>query len=92
MYPRVNGNAVMRNVLGLISAALVLAGCQSPPVQLALLNPVQIFPESTSIRGARLNLLYGANENLYGVDAGLINPVTDEVGGIQLGAYHSAIY
>jgi hypothetical protein len=54
-------------------------------VQLALLNPVQIFPESTSIRGARLNLLYGANENLDGVDAGLINRVTDEVGGIQLG-------
>ena len=41
--------------------------------QLALFNPVQIFPDNTSIEGVRINLLYGSNASVNGVDIGLVN-------------------
>jgi len=42
-------------------------------IQLALFNPVQIYPEEESITGVRLNLLYGKNESVTGFDLGIVN-------------------
>jgi uncharacterized protein YjbI with pentapeptide repeats len=58
---------------------------QEKPIQLSLFNPVQIFPENTSIAGLRLNLIYGKNANVSGLDLGLINHTTGNQAGIQLG-------
>ncbi len=41
-------------------------------IQLSLFNPVQLHPESTDIRGFRLNI-YGKNNSLTGVDLGFFN-------------------
>jgi hypothetical protein len=53
------------------------AAAQSKPVQLALFNPIQIHPETSSISGIRLSLIYGKNTSVTGVDLGLINQTTN---------------
>lgn len=77
----------------LVLALLVLfaipqfAGAQeAKPVQLALLNPVQLVPEAESISGVRLNLLYTVNADVTGLDLGLgINRTTGTYKGVQFG-------
>ena len=54
-------------------------------LQLALVVPAQIFPESFAVSGLRLNLIYGRNRALRGLDLGLFNEVTERVEGFQLG-------
>jgi hypothetical protein len=54
----------------------VPALAQNKPIQLALVTPIQIFPEETPIGGVRLNLLYGRNVTVSGVDLGLVNHTT----------------
>ncbi len=49
---------------------------QTKPVQVSLVTPIQIFPEKYTITGIRLNLLYGRNVSVQGVDIGLVNHVT----------------
>lgn len=58
---------------------------QDKPIQLALFNPVQIFPENTSITGLRFSLLYGKNAKMNGVDLGLVNFTSSDQMGIQWG-------
>lgn len=57
----------------------------SKPVQLSLIHPVQLFPAETNIQGIRLNLIYGRNESVSGLDIGLINHATT-FKGLQYGA------
>jgi hypothetical protein len=49
---------------------------QERPIQLALVSPVQIFPPNYSITGIRINLIYGKNTHVSGLDWGLINHTT----------------
>lgn len=59
---------------------------QDKPIQVSLFTPVQIFPEETSISGVRLNLLYGRNASVTGLDLGLVNHTTaGESVGLQYG-------
>lgn len=55
------------------------------PIQLALLAPIQIFPESEQIIGFRFNLLYGRNAGMHGFDLGLVNHITGGFKGLQAG-------
>ena len=57
-------------------AASAPAGAQSRPIQLALFNPIQIFPEQDAIAGLRLNLIYSKNTTVSGLDIGLVNHIT----------------
>jgi hypothetical protein len=50
-----------------------LSTTQTKPIQIALFNPAQIFNESIGIKGVRLNLLYGRNVFVKGLDVGLVN-------------------
>ena len=50
-----------------------LSTIETKPVQIALFNPAQIFNESIGIKGVRLNLLYGRNVFVKGIDVGLVN-------------------
>ena len=74
-----------KNIL-LLSAALIAfsmistpAMAETRPIQLALVTPIQIFPEEDNITGVRLNLLYGRNAFFTGVDLGLVNHTTSGV-------------
>ena len=58
---------------------------QERPIQVALVNPIQIFPEDQSIRGLRLNILYGRNASVTGLDIGLVNHTTAPSAGLQYG-------
>ena len=58
---------------------------QTKPVQLALVNPIQIVPESESISGFRLSLVYGRNLNMNGFDWGLVTKTTGDFSGVQWG-------
>lgn len=56
--------------------SIPVQGQETRPIQLSLVTPIQIFPEEYSITGVRLNLLYGRNASVSGVDWGLINHTT----------------
>ncbi len=58
---------------------------QESPIQLSLFNPVQIVPETNSVTGLRLSLLYGKNANVNGLDVGLVNVTTGNQVGLQYG-------
>lgn len=55
------------------------------PVQVALLAPIQAFPEDDAVRGLRLSLLYGRNSDVTGVDVGLVPHVMGDFVGVQVG-------
>jgi hypothetical protein len=71
--------------LSLFIAFTAIVNAQEKPVQVALFNPVQIFPENTSISGIRLNIIYGKNTNVTGLDLGLVNQTTGSQTGVQWG-------
>jgi hypothetical protein len=59
---------------------------QSKPINIALFNPIQVFPEDNSIEGIRINLIYGKNVQMEGLDWGLVNHVgTGGFTGVQWG-------
>jgi hypothetical protein len=60
------------------------------PFQLSLFNPVQIFNEKSNIYGLRLNVLYGVNRDVIGLDLGLVNKAED-VYGAQLGIIRNLV-
>jgi len=73
-------------LLGIL-ALTSLSNAQSRPINIALFNPIQIFPESNSIEGIRINLIYGKNVSVTGIDWGLVNHVgSGGFKGVQLGA------
>lgn len=90
---------VLPALLGMASGADAAS-----PVQLSLINPVQIVPESGSVEGVSLGLLYTVNDNVTGFSftlianrlngdmkgwqIGLVNHVKGEVWGYQEGFYN----
>ena len=82
----------MKRIYQLLSFAILFTftlninlTAQEKPVQLALFNPIQIFPENTSIAGIRLNILYGKNTSVTGLDWGFVNSTTGVQKGVQFG-------
>ena len=75
----------MRNkIILLLWAVLILSSvgaAQSKQVNVALFNPIQIFPENNTIEGLRINFIYGKNAAMTGLDWGLVNQV--ENGGLK---------
>ena len=56
------------------------------PIQIALFSPLQIFAEEYDITGVRLNLLYGNNSSVTGLDVGLANRTSEKMSyGVQFG-------
>lgn len=77
-------------VLGLAVSIFILIAApvqaQNRPVQVSLVTPIQIFPEKYTIAGIRLNLLYGRNVAVQGIDIGLVNhTTTGQFQGLQWG-------
>jgi len=78
--------------VSLVLAALTLIMTSTPvqaqnrPIQIALVTPIQIFPEDNHIGGIRLNLIYGRNASVTGLDVGLVNHTTKGLSqGVQFG-------
>ena len=55
------------------------AQAQKKPIQISLVTPIQIFPPETDIAGLRLNILYGRNASVTGIDIGLVNHTTSGI-------------
>ncbi len=58
---------------------LLIAGlcyAKSNPIQISIITPVQIVPEDQSVSGLRLNLIYGKNTTVHGIDLGIFNHTT----------------
>jgi len=56
------------------------------PIQISLYHPVQIFNKDVSVRGIRLNVLYGVNNDLTGIDYGfIVNKLEGDLTGVQFG-------
>jgi hypothetical protein len=74
------------SVAALAAVAASGAAADSRPIQLSVVTPIQLFSEETPIGGLRLNLIYGRNASLTGVDLGFVNHVTGPCKGVQWGA------
>ncbi len=70
----------------MLAAPYVSSAQSSKPINVALVNPIQIFPEDNPIQGIRINFIYGKNVSMTGLDWGLANHVgTGGFTGVQLG-------
>ncbi len=66
-----------------LSLTAVAAGAEKP-VNVSLFNPVQLVNETDDVRGVRLNLIYGRNVNVTGLDIGFIaGHATGNFSGVQ---------
>jgi len=89
MSRKLFGALIMLVFVSVLTAAPSPVSAQEDksPIQLALFTPVQIFPENYTISGVRLNLLYGRNVSVTGLDFGFfVNHTTGGVSkGVQIG-------
>jgi len=58
------------------------------PIQVSLVNPAQIFSAATPVGGIRVNLIYGEQASLWGIDVGSLNRTTSELRGVQIGFWN----
>jgi hypothetical protein len=72
-------------ILSLLVLAPLAAGAKERPINLSLITPIQIFPDTDSIVGFRFSLLYGRNAAFTGLDLGLCNHTTGSFKGVQFG-------
>jgi len=54
------------------------------PMQVALWNPVQVVPDDWDVWGLGMNLFYGKNREVIGMDVGMVNSTTG-FEGLQFG-------
>jgi hypothetical protein len=59
------------------------------PIQLAFAAPAQIFRESASVMGIRLSVFLGRNEDVTGLDLGLVNSTKGTFNGLGAGLVNS---
>lgn len=79
----------MKKILLLVITLVLLANTSfifaedEKPIQIGLVNPVQIHNEETSITGLKLNLLHSTNQDVKGLDWGFFSSVKGNFTGIQ---------
>ena len=57
------------------------------PIQLSIIDTVQLVHKDNSVKGLRLSLIYGTNEDVSGIDLGFMNEVRGDFSGIQFGDF-----
>jgi hypothetical protein len=55
------------------------------PFQASLFPPVQLFTPDTPVYGMRLNVIYGEQAQVWGLDVGTANRITSSAIGLQIG-------
>ncbi|HEX9052866.1 MAG TPA: hypothetical protein VF841_20225 [Anaeromyxobacter sp.] len=74
-----------RFLLAALLALLAAPARADQPVQLALFDPVQLVPDTQSVSGLRLTLIYSRNVNVTGFDYSFIaTHTTGNFKGVQL--------
>ena len=70
----------------IVAIALLGSACSTAwtPFQASIWNPAQLFTKQTEVRGLRVNVLYGENERVDGIDLGCAN-FAGELDGVQVG-------
>ena len=56
-----------------LAVGLTVPATAQGPVQLALVTPIQIVPESQGVTAFRFNLIYSVNQSVQYVDLGFVN-------------------
>lgn len=77
-------------VIGLILIHNPVWGGKWTPVGFSFLGDLQYPPKNYSIRGVRFNLSLSENENLTGLDFGVVNQVNSRLRGLQAGGMNYA--
>jgi hypothetical protein len=77
-------------ILGVLLFALpflpIHAFAQENPFQIAFIGPtLQLVDDDEDVKGIRLNLPYGVNRNVTGLDLGFINHTKGEFSGVEFG-------
>ena len=78
--------------LTIVSLSAIRPAAADAPLQFALVNPIQLVDEIDDVKGFRLNVFYGVNNNVSGFDFGFINYIKREQRGLQLGFFNTAEY
>lgn len=78
-----------KRVLGLLVffVFVVISSClaeEVQPLQLALIDTIQLVPATDSIKGLRLEV-YGVNKDVTGLSLGFVHKATGNVKGVELG-------
>ena len=76
---------VLAAMLAMTILAPALCAQETRPINAALIDPAQIFPSRMAIHGFRLNVIYGNNVELQGLDVGIANWITGNTTGVQWG-------
>lgn len=77
-------------MIGMAMLAMVCGGCCSySPVSLQVASPVGL-PCGVKDTNIGLNLLWGINDNVIGLDIGGVNWVDDHMAGLQIGLINRA--
>lgn len=63
-------------LLAALSALAPPLAAQGKPIQVAVFPPVQLVPENQAVRGIRIDLPYGRNTAVSGLDIGFVNHTT----------------
>src|SRR5450759_3893793 len=79
VFAAVEGSAVAETPIGMT------------PIQISISPPIQLVPGNWAVWGLRLDLPYGNNRDLYGIDAGIGNTISDEFVGIQVGGVNTIV-
>jgi hypothetical protein len=84
-------NLMILMVLGLLLCPLSACAGDGQPTyfQFGISDPIQLFPSTASVAGLRLDLLMGVNDNVEGIDVGLVNRVTGSGSGFEFGIFNS---
>lgn len=62
------------------------------PLGISLIHPVALFHgRDTVIVGASVNLIYGRARAVYGIELGLVNRVTEDVGVLQVAGFYNEV-
>ena len=78
-------------VMGVMVTSIVSdARADTVPYQLALIHPLQTSNSIHSVKGWRLNIFYGVNQNVSGLDVGLVNQVEGDQKGVQIGLFNTS--
>ncbi len=79
---------MIKRILGLTAIGILmttgLVQAQTKPLQLALIEDIQLVPATDSIKGLRLNI-YGVNEDVMGLSLGFVNKSLGNTSGAELG-------
>ena len=71
-----------------VNISFIVSARADAPVSISLYNPLQIIHEDDNVKGLRVNLIYGANVDVSGIDVGIVNRTYGTQKGFQMGLFN----